>query len=65
MNKRKFGASPVTEAVAAKLDRFAEETPAGLEWLLPILASVREERERTAPPPKLPVRTQNIECYSY
>jgi hypothetical protein len=56
MNKRKFGASPVTEAVAADLDRFAKETPAGFESLLPFLASIREERERTAPPPKLPTR---------
>jgi len=63
MKKRKFGAPPVTEAVAAELDRFAKETPAGFELLLPLLASIREERERTAPPPKLPVKTQNIEEY--
>jgi hypothetical protein len=46
----------VTEAVAADLDRFAKETPAGFESLLPFLASIREERERTTAPPNLPTR---------
>jgi len=64
MNKRKFAAPSVTEAQVAALEEL-DQLPPKLKCLAPLLDAIREEREKTEPPPKLPVRTQNIECYSY
>jgi hypothetical protein len=55
MNKRKFAAPSVTEAQVAALEEL-DQLPPRFKCLAPLLDAIREEREKTEPPPKLPTR---------